>query len=156
MAIIGSFNLVEAYINGVAWEFLQTTKESIKSKDQETLNSQARSIKIKDKLTKIPRIVKGTSQGVLHETRDPLRTFITTVKPFRDSIVHASPFTVPETFGGYDKLTKLYELDLPMVTVAVQSCIDIIATVHKFITETNDSPSWLPYFSSDGYLTMDS
>jgi hypothetical protein len=81
-AIIGSFNLVEAYINGVALDCLSRENLDIKRSDREYLERQAGSTRIREKLTKIPRIAKGVSHGILHETREPLKTFIETVQPF--------------------------------------------------------------------------
>jgi hypothetical protein len=88
MCILSCFNLIETYINGIAWEYSQTPAFSkLTEKKKNLLTEQDRLVNIIDKLVKVPRIVAEKEEGPLHETRDPLKTFIETVKPYRDSAV---------------------------------------------------------------------
>ena len=86
MCVLACFNLVEAYINGVAWDFTESHDISGLSKNkQDVLTSGQASIL--DKVVKIPEIVTGKSPGPLAQDEDPLKTFKEIIKPFRDSIV---------------------------------------------------------------------
>jgi hypothetical protein len=107
MCLLSCFNLAEAYINGLAWGYVQTRNISSLSNVKQKILTEGQA-SILDKLVKIPQIVADQSPGPLDQEHDPLRTFKETIKPFRDSIVHASPFAAPERFGGYEKLSKLY------------------------------------------------
>ena len=105
MCLLSCFNLIEAYIKGVAWDFTESHDISGLSKNkQDVLKSGQASIL--EKLVKIPEIVAGASPGPLSPDQEPLKTFKEIIKPFRDSIVHASPFSAPDRFGGYDKLSN--------------------------------------------------
>jgi hypothetical protein len=152
--ILSCFNLIEAYINGIAWDYVQLHDISGLSKDnRNVLTESERLVNIIDKLIKIPRIVTEREESPLHQTRDPLKSFIDIVKPYRDSIVHASPFAAAEKFGGYDKLRKLYDLNLTTVSLAVDITITLIKDIHKFINISSDAPIWiLSRSQEDGFI----
>jgi hypothetical protein len=153
--ILSCFNLIEAYINGLAWDYVQTHNVSGLSKDnRNALTESERPVNIIDKLIKIPRLVAEQETGPLHQTREPLKSFIEIVKPYRDAIVHASPFAAPEKFGGYDKLSKLYELNLSTVRHAVDITIALIGEVHRFVGGSGTLPLWIPSRAEDGKFIL--
>jgi hypothetical protein len=149
MCILSCFNLTEAYLNGLAWEFAQGNDLSnLSNRAQKTIKGDQESIL--DRLVKVPSIITSLSPGPLSIEREPLKTFRDIVKPFRDSIVHASPFSASERFGGYDKLSKLYTLELKTVLQAVNLTIEIIGEIHKFVGGSGDLPQWIPSRTEDG------
>lgn len=153
--VLSCFNLIEAYINGLAWDYVQTHNIARLSRDnQNTLAESERPVNIIDKLIKIPRLVKEADESPLHQTRDPLRAFIEVVKPYRDAIVHASPFAAPEKFGGYDKLSKLYELNLATVRQSVDITLALIAGIHQFVGGEGKLPNWTPPRDANGKFTL--
>ena len=68
--------------------------------------------------------------------------------------MHASPFAAPEKFGGYDKLTKLYELNLPMVRNAVDMTIALVKEIHQFVDGSSELPLWFPRRTPDGRFIL--
>jgi len=153
--VLSCFNLVEAYINGLAWDYVQTHDISGLSKDNRNVLAESeRPVNIIDKLVKIPRLVAGRDTGPLHQTRDPLRSFVEVIKPYRDAIVHASPFAAPEKFGGYDKLSKIYELNLSTVRRAVDITIAVIGEIHRFIGGNGNLPVWVLPRKDDGTFVI--
>lgn len=149
--VLSCFNLVEAYINGLAWSYVQSHDISrLTEKNQNVLTESKGFVSVVDKLIRVPALITGQSAGPLHQTREPLKSFVEIVKPYRDAIVHASPFAAPQKFGGYDKLTKLYDLDMRTVRRAVDVTIDIIKVVHGFIGGTAVEPQWLIPRGADG------
>jgi hypothetical protein len=153
MCLLSCFNLIEAYVNGVAWDFVESRDISDLSKNkQDVLTSGQASIL--DKVVKIPEIVADTSPGPLTLDQDPLKTFKEIIKPFRDSIVHASPFSAPVRFGGYDKLSKVYELTPQTTRKAVELTVDIIGRIHRFVGGDGDFPQWLPPRGPDGKFEL--
>ena len=154
MCLLSCFNLTEAFINGIAWEFVQTGGVEGLSKNQQDLLTKGQA-SLLDRLAKVPAIVKGRNDGPLTKDHDPLSTFRDLVKPFRDSIVHASPFSAPERFGGYDKLQCVYELEMPTVTSAVDLTLRIIGTIHEFMGNGSGLPAWIPSRESDGRFIME-
>jgi len=81
---------------------------------------------------------------------DPLMTFKEIIKPFRDSIVHASPFSAPTRFGGYDKLSRVYELTPQTVRSTVDLTLDMIGRIHRFLGGDGNSPQWVPPRGTEG------
>lgn len=128
--LLACFNLVEAYINGVAWDFCQTNDiAAISDRRRAILTEAERPVGIVDKLVKVPAIVADSKHGPLHATREPLKSFIDVIKPYRDSVVHASPFAVPLKFGGYDKLLHLYNLTVKTAVQAVETTIALLKAI---------------------------
>jgi hypothetical protein len=154
MCLLSCFNLTEAFINGIAWEFVQSGDVAGLSKHQQDLLTKGQA-SLLDKLAKVPAIVKGQDRGPLTEDQDPLSTFRDLVKPFRDSIVHASPFSAPERFGGYDKLERVYKLEMPTVTNAVELTLRIVGTIHEFMGSGPGLPAWMPGRGADGRFVVE-
>jgi len=139
--LISSFNLMEAYLNGLAWDYLQKPPEAILSSTQnKSLNDSAQT-SIRDKILKYPKIISGKE---VWETEPPeIDNFINIVKPFRDSLVHPSPFNAPEKFGGYDKLRNLYRIDFDTAFLCCQLLLKIIEQIHFFIKpDESKLPDW--------------
>lgn len=154
MCLLSCFNLTEAFINGVAWEFVQAKGVAGLSKRQHDLLTKGQA-SLLDKIAKVPAIVIGQDDGPFARDREPLLTFSQLVKPFRDSIVHASPFSAPERFGGYDKLERVYELEIDTVATAVELTTEIISTTHSFIGNGTGLPAWMPPRAPDGHFIME-
>lgn len=155
MCILSCFNLIEAFINGIAWDYVQTHNISSLSKDNcNVLTESERPVSLITKLIRIPAFVTSRNAGPLHQTREPLKAFIEIVKPYRDAIVHASPFAAPEKFGGYDKLSKLYELSLDTVRRAVDVTIALVKEVHGFVDGSDDLPEWFLKRAEDGTFVI--
>lgn len=149
MCLLSCFNLVEAYINGIAWEFVQSNDISSLSKRQQKLLTEGQASLI-DKLMKVPTIVMRQKTGPLAQEENPLAEFRDIIKPFRDSIVHASPFSAAERFGGYDKLSRVYELSLETVQRSVDLTFDIIGRIHRFLGNDRQLPPWCLPRKKDG------
>lgn len=149
MCVLSCFNLIEAYINGVVWDFVQSHDISGLSKNKQELLTSGKASFL-EKVVRIPEIVTGTNPGPLTLDKDPLTTFKEIVKPFRDSIVHASPFSAPARYGGYDKLSKVYELTLETARITVDLTVDIIGRIHRFVGGSGTFPEWLPPCGTDG------
>jgi hypothetical protein len=155
MCVLSCFNLIEAYINGVAWDFTETHDISSLSNNKKDVLDPERNTSFLDKVVKIPGIVTGKTPGPLTQDNDPLKTFKEIIKPFRDSIVHASPFSAPARFGGYDKLSKVYELELQTVRSTVDLTVDIIGRIHQFLGCDGNVPQWLPPRGTDGKFEVE-
>jgi hypothetical protein len=124
-AVLSCFNLMEAYLNGLAWDFCQSNDLALLSNRKVKLLTDTSTASIKDKLTKYPAIIAGRENVAIVGMND----FLDTIKPFRDSLVHPSPFSAPEKFGGYQKLRKLYELDYHVSIMAVTSTVLVIKSI---------------------------
>jgi hypothetical protein len=141
--ILSCFNLVEAYLNGIAWDFAQDEDVFASlSKRQQKLISDSGHVNLRDKILKYPAIVSG--RPLWDESNDTVAAFLDVFKPFRDSLVHPSPFSAPEKFGGYDKLKKLYLFNFVQAHIGVKITADLIVQIHRHINGIRDGyPVWL-------------
>lgn len=137
--VLSCFNLMEAYLNGLAWDYCQSNDLALLSNRKVKLLSDASTASIRDKLTKYPAIIAGRDDVAI----DGVNDFLDIIKPFRDSLVHPSPFSAPEKFGGYQKLRKLYELDYHVSIMAVASTVLVIKSIFHLIEDSDESPKWL-------------
>ena len=140
-SVIVCFNLMEAYLNGIAWDFLRTADTALLSNRSKKLLEDSTSASIREKLQKYPEIIAGTSPWSADDT--DLVQFLEVVKPFRDSLVHPSPFAAPEKFGGYDKLRLLYRTDKETAELAVSTTTKLVLRIHKHIKPKAPLPPWL-------------
>lgn len=69
--------------------------------------------------------------------------FLDVVKPFRDSLVHPSPFATSEKFGGYDKLRLLYRTDKETADMAASMTARLLIRIHKHINVDSPLPPWM-------------
>jgi hypothetical protein len=140
-AVIACFNLMEAYLNGLAWDYLRTTNPAALSASSRKLLDDSASASIREKLRKYPVIISGATPWT--EPDSDLAGFLDIVKPFRDSLVHPSPFSAPIKFGGHDKLRKLYRIDSDTAQLAASLTTRLIARIHKHVNrDTLCVPGW--------------
>ncbi len=141
-AVICCFNLIEAYLNALAWDYVQKHGTAHLSNNQKKLLDGSSSISTREKLRKYPQVLTGNE--LWKEPDEELNDFIDTIKPFRDSLVHASPFSTPEKFGGYDKLRLFYRLDHETAFKTANLLIHIIQKIHRHIhPDIKVFPKWI-------------
>jgi hypothetical protein len=140
--VTSCFNLMEAYLNGLAWDYVQTHSTVHLSNRRKKLLEDTMSISFRDKIFKYPEILAG--HPLWQEPNQELEEFVNILKPFRDSLVHPSPFSVPEKFGGYDKLRLFYRVDYDTAILAVNLLITLIRQIHLHIFGSKQvMPIWL-------------
>jgi hypothetical protein len=137
------FNLVEAYLNGIAWDFAQNEEAlGALSKRQQNLIQDQGHTSLRDKILKYPDIVTG--RHLWDDSNETVLAFLEILKPFRDSLVHPSPFSAPEKFGGYDKLKTFYRIDFLTAHLGLQVTADLIVEIYRHITVLKTGhPVWL-------------
>jgi len=147
--ILCCFNLLESFLNGLAWEFCQNPGNlSNLSLKQSKLIQDTNQASLKDKVFKYPKII--SQQEIPDNEKQWISGWIDYFKPYRDSLVHPSPFQVPEKFGGYDKLQKLYSMDPELALNAAITTKGICETIYLHIHgQTSSLPSWLAGFNAE-------
>ena len=130
-AILSCFNLMEAYLNGLAWDYVQTHGTVSLSNQKRKLLEDTTSASIREKLVKYPKIIAG--RELWKEPDGELDGFVDILKPYRDSLVHPSPFSAPERFGGYDKLRLFYRIDYDTALVTADLLVRIIRRIHEHV-----------------------
>lgn len=146
-AISNCFNLIEAYLNGIAWDYMQQFRDDELSNRTRKLLEDNPSATTRDKLIKYPEKITGTS---LWTDNDPdIKQFLETVKPFRDSIMHPSPFMAPQQFGGYDKLRHFYGADYDTAVESAILLVTLMKRIHSHISTNNPTfPTWLSHLDA--------
>lgn len=140
---LACFYFIEAYLNGIAWEWIESQPDLEKlSNRKRSMILDTNQVALKDKITKYPEIITGRS---LWADNDPnLDTFLSDLKPFRDSLAHPSPFAVPEKFGGYDKLAKCYDLKLKDTKQMVSLTYSLVSKIQRHIRGAEAPiPAWI-------------
>lgn len=140
MCLLACFNLIEAYVNGLSWEYAQRHNISSLSKARQRMIEEADGSIVK-RIINIPEIISGKPTP-FNETTAPLSDFVDTIKPYRDAVVHASPFAAPEKFGGYDKLQKIYELSSETVAQSIDITEQIIGAIYQATGGKTELPAW--------------
>lgn len=139
--ILSCYNLLEAYLNGLAWVFA-ADKEKMNGLSNNSRKLIEDSANFRDKVIKYPTIITG--RPLWGEDDDPPNLLLSDFKHFRDSIVHPSPFSVPERFGGYDKLLNFYMVNIGLSMVIARHTIDTISSIHQHVTGGGSArPAWL-------------
>jgi hypothetical protein len=92
-----------------------------------------------NKLLKYPNLICGFEVSITPDRE----LFLDIIKPFRDSLVHPSPFSAPERVGGHDKLRKIYDLDQDIAIQAVEMLVEIIENIYELIHGSGKKPVWL-------------
>lgn len=133
------FSLLECYLNGIAWAYYQKEKNADLSKRKVNTLQDTSNLTLRDKIKKYPSIIFGKEIG-----EENYEFLLNEAKKFRDSLMHPSPFSAPEKFGGYDKLEKLYNLDIVIVSRSVTELIEIIEKTESMKGENTPVPIWLP------------
>lgn len=139
--LLAAFNLIECHMNSLAWGFLQSNSETSMSNRQRALLSDAAGTTLRKKLLRYPEIVSRRPMSA--EMTNMCEGFLSVVKPFRDSLVHPSPFEAPERFGGYDKLRMLYRVDVDTLFLAAQMLIDLVDLIQSHLDGEASSTAWL-------------
>lgn len=143
MAVLSCFNVVEAYFNSIAWEFLQgqNAGEGLSNRSRSFLEDTGR-VSLGEKVLKYPELICGRS--IFKRNEEPFKSFMDIVKPYRDSLVHPSPFLAPERFGGYDKLRTLYRIDVETALLAAQLTSELIGLTHRNVANNGELyPHWM-------------
>lgn len=140
--IISCFSLIEAYLSGLAWRYQHEKSEQLiklPAKDKKAIDDSG--CTFRDRLTRIPRIVTGR---VLWEENDRDVDAILEVKNVRDALMHPSPFSQPEKYGGRDKLAMIYNLDHAEVEKCLSNTVSALLRIfHHIYGPDAPLPEWL-------------
>jgi hypothetical protein len=59
-------------------------------------------------------------------------------------LVHPSPFSAPEKFGGYDKLRMFYRINIGIAMWTIKIVCEMIDKIHKHINGEKATPlEWI-------------
>lgn len=141
--LVACFSLVEAYLNGLAWRFCHNEPQRLAqlSQNQQKLIMDSSEATLRNKLLKYPEIIMGSP--LWDEKDDAVDSFLSLLKPFRDSLCHPSPFEAPQKFGGYDKLSMVYGLTRDTFAVGAMVTMTLVDRIHRHIDGAKEPPHWM-------------
>ncbi len=146
-SVITSFNLLEAYLNGISWDFLfNTPPENLSNKRRKLLEG-FQGVSTREKLKKYPAIIAGSE--LFGEEDSDVVALLDIMKPFRDALVHPSPFTMSEKFGGHNKAELFYRVNSDTALLVAHLTCKIIKRINSHIG-SDARPVWLAEL--DDYL----
>jgi len=147
-AILCCFNLMEAYLNGLVWDYIRKNGTSSLSNRKRKLLEDTTSASTREKLGQYPEIVTG--RELWKKPDEELNGFVDVLKPYRDSLVHPSPFSAPERFGGYDKLRLFYRIDYDTALATADLLVSLIRRIHEHIYRDGLAlPDWMRDLESE-------
>ncbi len=138
--ILSCFALLECYLNCIAWDFARSPEfTKLDEKKQNKLKD--RGVTFNDKISFYPNWILDVD--VAQILPNDIKHVLEVLKPFRDSIVHPSPFARPDEFGGKPKLQRLYQLDSQTAIRSIKAVISIIKACEGKRVIDGELPSWL-------------
>jgi len=160
-ALTAAFNFVEAYLNGIAVDYLsahhQTVSEGhrMELSEWDHVKQRSRFLSLKDKLVRYPRIVLGAKHPPLTEDNcQELKFIVQQAKLTRDAIVHPSPAPDPRTLD----LAKYTAVDLANICetqLVVDNAVSLVRRLDMTIHGSDRRVSvWLHERDKDGYFSL--
>jgi hypothetical protein len=149
-AVLSAFYFVEAYLNGVAFDYWVRHLENISDEDFELLLEwngklgKEKWISLRDKLYKYPRAILGLQHPPLTETNSAeMKLLITKAKDVRDAIVHQSPKFDLTREEISPKVKEFVHLRLGDVTQVVDAAVSLVKTINGLLGKNGINISWL-------------
>jgi len=156
-AVLSAFYFVEAYLNGVAFDFVMRNGKKISDQDAEYLwewdgkLKKERWVNFKDKLYRYPRIILGLQHPPFTESNClELKLLLTRAKEVRDAIVHQSPKPDLSTGVPGTKLATFMHLRLSDTTDIVDASIAFVRKLNTALGKNGITMNWLVDRDSTG------
>lgn len=153
--ITAVFNLMEAYLNGLAYDYCVQNKHTLDDATKRMLTEwdYARKrpyyLSLRDKVLQYPKIILGHTHPPIQENNTPEFRFLIDYKDKRNAIVHPSPGPDLETYENLNS-DQFFNLDQTQVERVVDCAITLIRKIEKTITGNTDSLFWLHLRGTDG------
>lgn len=136
--VVQSICLIECYLNGLAWDYLQrhSNLSSLSKNSRKLLED--RNANFRDKLLKYQEII--FNESIIGENSEIIIFILGVMKPFRDAMMHPSPFSHPSDFGGITKLDRIYNLSDDDARRAAKTAFEFVS---RFEQKRNGKiPKW--------------
>lgn len=142
--LLNSFALMEAYLNGLAWDHLIEADPDTLPPAHRKLLEDTGHVSLRKKLLNYPSIVSG-SPCSLNESNEQVKYLLEFLKPFRDSLMHPSPMAAHANEWELSKLVRMQMLEGTPVALSAAACVaELIVTIERHINrDQNTLPMWL-------------
>ena len=156
-AVLSAFYFVEAYLNGVAFDYAIRSGKKLSEQDAEALLEwntklgKEKWVSFREKLHKYPRIILGLQHSPITETNSSeMNLLITKAKDVRDAIVHQSPKMDLASGEASPKVKEFLHLRLVDVTQTVDAAVSLVRTLNGLLGKNGIKIDWLLARDSTG------
>jgi hypothetical protein len=155
--VVVAFNVLEAYLNGIAFDHLELDGAELTVAEKATLSEwdfqkqRPRYISLREKLLTYPRLIIGAEHPPLQEGNcSELKFIVEMAKKLRDSIVHASPAPSAVTLEA-EKEKAVHSIDFETTERLVDATVTLIRKIEETINGDGQRlKGWLYSRSADG------
>jgi hypothetical protein len=148
-AVLSSFYFVEAYLNGVAFDFEYRNSTKLTNDNRELLleydfaQKKEKWVNFRRKLLQYPKVILSLPVPPLTETNCPeMQTLLTYAKEIRDSVVHQSPKVNPITYEA-EKIKWMFHLGIEEATEVVDSAVSLVRKLNTLLKTNGIKLDWL-------------
>jgi len=148
-AVLSSFYFVEAYLNGVAFDFEYRNSPKLTNDDRELLleydfaQQKEKWVNFRRKLLQYPKVILGLPVPPLTETNcAEMKILLTYAKEIRDSVVHQSPKVNPITYEA-EKTKWMFHLGIREATEVVDSAVSLVRKLNALLKTNGIKLDWL-------------
>jgi hypothetical protein len=148
-AVLAAFYFVEAYLNGIAFDFSYRQGDKISQPELDLLRewdskkSKEKWVKFRDKLLQYPKIILHAEHPPLTETNCPsLQIIVSEAREVRDSLVHWSPR--PDTDSGSTiKTGWVIDMKKEKLTQVVDAAVTLVQQLNEKLGSHGQDLHWL-------------
>jgi len=148
-AVLSAFYFVEAYLNGVAFDYDYRNGAKLSQDDRDLLlewnftNQKEQWVNFKKKLYQYPKLILGLPAPIFTETNClEAKTLLTEAKNIRDSIVHQSPKLNPVTDEA-DKVKWMLQLRINEAAEVVDAAVALVKKINAALKTDGINLHWL-------------
>lgn len=148
-AVLASFYFVEAYLNGIAFDFALRHGKELSLDELDILREwdskrgKEKWVKFREKLLQYPKIILQVQHPPLTETNCPeLQLIVTEAKEARDSLVHWSPKSGDST-GYASKTSWVLDIKDEKMTRIVDAAVRLVKRLNSEIGQHGYKLHWL-------------
>jgi hypothetical protein len=147
-AVLNAYYFVEAYLNGMAFDFCYTNADKISEEDKDFLLERSSEkkrgfVSFERKATQYLKLILGTQHPPLQDSNcKSLKFLLTDGKELRDSIVHQSP-KIHGTSPVAEKIKWMLGINMDKVTETVDAAVEFIQELEKKLGSHGVPVNWL-------------
>jgi hypothetical protein len=161
-AFLSSFYFIEAYLNGMAYDFVLREGQTISKEELDFLRewdskrNREKWVKFRDKLLQYPKIILRSQHPPLTETNCPdMQVVVSEAKEVRDSLVHWSP-RPNEVSGQTVKTGWVLDIKTEKLTQVVDAAVSLVRRLNGELGKHGQDLHWLHARDSSGVFPKES
>lgn len=156
--VLSAFVFLEAYLNGIAFDFYIKNKSNISDEQRSILtewdfkNNRAKYVGLREKLLHYPKIICRLQHPPFQENNcAELAFIIKRAKILRDSIVHAAPAEPIEHYKP-DKQSEVFTIEYTEVEKVVDAVIRLVMLIENKGYGSLNRMEWLYERNTQGFF----